>query len=60
MSIAITGMGIISPIGIGQAAFVEGLKAGQTNFSIVALVMINTSVRAWILMRLAKVVHKQP
>ena len=37
MSIAITGMGIISPIGIGQTAFVEGLKTGQTNFSTVAL-----------------------
>jgi len=37
MSIAITGMGIISPIGIGQAAFAEGLKAGQTNFLTIEL-----------------------
>ena len=33
MNVAITGIGVVSPIGIGSSAFCQGLREGNTNFS---------------------------
>lgn len=36
-NVAVTGLGVITPIGIGQTQFASGLKKGTTNFSIMEL-----------------------
>lgn len=37
MRIVVSGVGVVSPIGVGIAQFKEALKAGKSNFSLVAL-----------------------